>query len=176
MVPLFFHEKTHKQLTDSGERFNSGRVEAANCFVRDHAQRTLRRALDQVHLCEPKAAFAFRKDKNKPQILRCGPRTARRAHRIREEIIGRARSIFALRFVRRRRHDLSPLLFQKPSGHHCRSKLLHPLVQDRAGLLSQIGCKSESREFVTLQRIARSRQQEFPRRTSVVSGHVISPE
>ena len=176
-MDLFFsREKTHKQLTGSGERFNSGRVEAANCFVRNHRQRTLRRALDQVHLGEPKAAFAFWKDKNARQILRCRARTARRAHRIREKIIGRTRGIFALWFVRRGRRDLAPFLFQKPSGHHCRSKLLHPLVQDRAGLLSQIGCKSESREFVALKRIARSRQQEFPRRTGVVSGHVIFPE
>jgi hypothetical protein len=176
MAGLFLYGKAHKQFTDSGKRFNSGNVEAAKCFDREREALTLHHALDRVHLGESKTVFSSKKDKNALRILSRRPRTARRPLGILEEVIGRARGIFAFCFARRRGHDVAALMFQKPSRHHRRSKFLHPLVKDWTGLLSKIGGKGKARKFVTLQSIARSRQQEFPRGAGVVSGHVIYPE
>ena len=137
--------------------------------------RTPLRALDRVLFHDWNAALSARGAKKAAKTSSYGARNSLRAPRIRQKIIGHARGTFALCFWRSRR-GVAFRMFKKPPCHHCRSEFFDPLVQDRAGFLSEIGRMSEARQFVALQRIARSRQQEFPRGTGVVSGHVVPPK
>jgi hypothetical protein len=85
---------------------------------------------------------------------------------IRQNIIGRSVSGLrqqiadAGRFLRAWR--MFPLLNQVAREHGCRV-FLHPLIEKRGNLLAEIGRMVETREFVALERIARSREQELPR-------------
>jgi hypothetical protein len=63
-----------------------------------------------------------------------------------------------------------PLLDQPAREHGCRV-FLHPLVEKSGNLLAKIGRMAETREFVALERIARSREQELPGWLSVGTGH-----
>jgi hypothetical protein len=90
----------------------------------------------------------------------------RRDRAIRQNIIGRSvsgpqqRVARAGRFLCARR--VLTLLNQVAREHGCRV-FLHPLVEKRGNLLAEIGRMIETREFVALERIARSREQELPR-------------
>jgi hypothetical protein len=85
---------------------------------------------------------------------------------IRKNIIGRSVSGLrqqiadAGRFLCSRR--VLTLLNQVAREHSCRV-LLHPLIEKRGNLLAEIGRVIETREFIALERIARSREQELPR-------------
>jgi hypothetical protein len=164
--------KACRQRTHSTRRRRNVLAAERNCFGRAYEKRTLPRTFGLPRIVDANSSFNVQKGKNGQKLSTCGPWTVLRARRIREKVIGRTRTIFA-RSVWCRRHSLAPLMLHEPSGDHCRSKLLHPLIQDGAGLLSEIGRVSEARKLVTLQRIARSGKQEFPRGTDVVSGHVI---
>ena len=55
-------------------------------------------------------------------------------------------------------------LFDQPARQHGCRVLLDPFIEKSGNLLSKIGRMTEAREFITLQRSARSREQELPRR------------
>jgi len=96
-----------------------------------------------------------------------GAAVCRRGDRpIRQNIIGRAMSGPWERIAGARRFlyawRMLPLLNQPAREHGCRV-FLHPLIEKRGNLLAEIGRMAETREFVALERIARSREQELPR-------------
>lgn len=98
----------------------------------------------------------------------------RRNRPIREKIIGRG-----MRILRRRLAEGSDFLFwrgtfallHQPARKHGCGIFLHPLVQKGSDLLAEIGSMVEAREFITLQRIARSREKELPRGLRLVVSH-----
>ncbi len=118
-------------------------------------------------------------------FLGCGLRaTAKfgpRARSIREKIIGRSmcglascvearRSlVFGCRTLAglARRGGVLALLHQ-PARQHGRGVFFEPGIQQLGDFLAEIGRVAQAGEFVTLQRIARRRQQEFPRRFGFV--------
>src|SRR5216684_2396674 len=72
----------------------------------------------------------------------------RRDRPIRKNIIGHGMSIFGKSFR-------SPLLHQ-PARQHGGGVFLHPEIEKRANLLAEICGMAQTREFITLQRVARS--------------------
>lgn len=55
-------------------------------------------------------------------------------------------------------------LFDQPAREHGAGVLFHPLIEQSANLLAEIGGMTETREFVALERVARSREKKLPRR------------
>jgi hypothetical protein len=97
-----------------------------------------------------------------------------RGRTIREKIIGRSAPIFRERFSSESvfLHLLRALpLFHQPARQHGGGIFLHPQVEKSADLLAKIGGMAETREFVALQRVARSGEQELPRRLGLVVVH-----
>ena len=94
----------------------------------------------------------------------------RRDRPIHKKIIGRTISVFRDSFSRNGGFVnllwAFPLLHQ-PARQHGRGIFLHPQVEQRADLLAEIGGVAETREFITLQRISRSREKKLPRRLSL---------
>jgi hypothetical protein len=95
----------------------------------------------------------------------------RRGRPIRKKIIGHGMPASRERF--RRGNVLLPLLrafplLHQPAGQHGCGILRHPKVEKRANLLAEIGGMDETREFIALQRISRSREKKFPRRLGLV--------
>src|SRR6266446_1729558 len=98
----------------------------------------------------------------------------RRNRPIREKIIGRGMGV-----LRRRLTGGSDFLcwrgtfalLHQPARKHGCGIFLHPLIQKRSDLLAEIGSMAEAREFITLQRIARSREKELPRGLRLVVSH-----
>jgi hypothetical protein len=115
----------------------------------------------------------------------CGLRTAAkfgpRPRSIREKIIGRSVCGLASCVKGRRcpvfgsralaglasRRGVLALLHQ-PARQHGRRVFFKPGIQQLSDLLAEIGRMAQTGEFVTLQRIAGCRQQEFPRRLGFV--------
>ena len=98
----------------------------------------------------------------------------RRDSLIREEIIGhRMRSVVPwLASGKRVRHTRGALaLLQKPAGKHGRGVLLDPLVEQSTDLFAEIGSVVQAGKLITLQRVARSGQKEFPRRLHLGTRH-----
>jgi hypothetical protein len=85
---------------------------------------------------------------------------------VRQNIIGRSVSGPRQRVPRAGRFlcawRVLTLLNQVTREHGCRV-FLHPLIEKCSNLLAEIGRMVETREFVALERIARSREQELPR-------------
>lgn len=103
----------------------------------------------------------------------------RRDRPIREKIIGHSMRIFRERFAGRNalqhlRRAL--LLFHQPPRQHSGGILLHPKIEQRADLLAEIGGVAETREFIALQRISRSRQKKLPRGLGLVVVHWALPK
>jgi hypothetical protein len=113
--------------------------------------------------------------------LRATAKFGRRARSIREKIIGRSMCGLASRV--QGRHPLVfgcralaglasrgrvLALFHQPARQHGGSAFFQPAIQQLSDLLAEIGRVAQAGEFVTLQRIARCRQQEFPRRLGFV--------
>jgi len=99
----------------------------------------------------------------------------RRDRPIRKTIIGHGMSIFRERFTwwRLFLHMLRvfPLLHQ-PASQHGGRVFLHPQVEKSADLLAEISGMTETREFIALQRVSRSREKELPRGLGLVVVHV----
>ena len=76
---------------------------------------------------------------------------------------GRGSSLFA--------EDSAFALIHQPACQHGRGVFLEVLIQERSQFLAQIRRVSEAGKFVALERIARSREQEFPGRLGVVRVH-----
>jgi hypothetical protein len=98
----------------------------------------------------------------------------RRDRPIRKEIIGHGMSALQRRIAGRNglqhlRRTLA--LLHQPAREHRASILFKPLIEKRADLLAEIGGMVETREFVALQRSARSREKELPRWLGLVAGH-----
>src|SRR5271169_4336847 len=96
---------------------------------------------------------------------------------IRKKIIGHGMRAFVVQFARGkhvRRPGGAFSLFEKPARQHGGGVFLHPLINQRANFLAEIGGVRETRQFKTLQGIPRSREQELPRRLSRASGHCAS--
>jgi len=91
----------------------------------------------------------------------------RRDRPIRKKIIGHGMSIFRERFsserIFRRLLRTFPL-FHQPARQHGGGIFLDPKIEKRADLLAEIGGMTETREFITLQRVARSGEKKLPRR------------
>jgi hypothetical protein len=99
----------------------------------------------------------------------------RRSRPIRQNIIGRTTPVLRQRVVGvRRLHGVRrPLaLLDQPAGEHGCRVFFHPLIEKRPNLLAEIGGMTKPREFVALERIARSREQELPRWLRPGTGHV----
>jgi hypothetical protein len=64
-----------------------------------------------------------------------------------------------------------PLLDQ-PAREHGAGVLFHPLIQQGANLLPEIGGMAKTREFITLERIPRRREKKLPRGLRWGTGHV----
>jgi hypothetical protein len=102
------------------------------------------------------------------------PICGRRDCPIRKKIIGHGMSVFRKRFRGRdvllRLLRTFPLLHQ-PARQHGHGIFLHPKIEQRANFLAEIGGMAETREFVTLQRVARGREKKLPRRLSFAMVH-----
>ena len=62
-------------------------------------------------------------------------------------------------------------LLDEPAGEHGGSVFLHPLIEQSANLLVEIGGVGKTGKFVALERIARRREKELPRRLGSWTGH-----
>jgi len=62
-------------------------------------------------------------------------------------------------------------LLDEPAGEHGAGVFLHPLVEQSANLLAKIGGVGKTRKFIALERIARRREKELPRRLGSRTGH-----
>jgi len=84
-------------------------------------------------------------------------------------------SIFGERFasgnVFQRLWRALPLLHQ-PARQHGGGIFFHPKIKKRADLLAEISGMAETREFITLKRVSRSREKKLPRGLSFVMVHV----
>ncbi len=67
-------------------------------------------------------------------------------------------------------------LFDEPAGEQGAGVLFHPLIEQSANLLAEIGSMGKTGKFIALERIARGREKELPRRLGLGTGHVGLPE
>jgi hypothetical protein len=113
--------------------------------------------------------------------LRATAKFGPRARSSREKIIGRSTCGLASCVERHRalvcgcrplaglaRRSRVLALLHQPARQHGRGVFFEPGIQQLSDLLAEIGRVAQAGEFVTLQRIARRRQQEFPRRFGFV--------
>jgi len=94
---------------------------------------------------------------------------------IRKKIIGHDMSAPQRRFAGRSglQHLRRALaLLHQPAREHGAGVLFKPLIEKRADLFTEIGGMVKTREFVALQRGARSREKKLPRRLGLMTGHV----
>ena len=62
-------------------------------------------------------------------------------------------------------------LLDQPAREHGAGVFFHPLIEQRADLLAEIGGMGKTRKFVALERIPRSREKKLPRRLGWGTGH-----
>ena len=121
------------------------------------------------------AANKIRIEGRKIDFTSRGASVCRRGDRaITKKIIGRAMSIFRESFNGRSvfRQVLGTFaLLHQPAGQHGGGIFLTPKIEKSADLLAEIGGMAEPREFIALQRISRSGEQELPRRLGFVVVH-----
>ena len=63
-------------------------------------------------------------------------------------------------------------LLDQPAREHGAGVFFHPLIEQRANLLAEIGGMGKARKFVALERIPRSREKKLPRRLGWGTRHV----
>ena len=100
--------------------------------------------------------------------------SARRGRPIRKKVIGHGTSALHWRVasgngLQHLRRTLA--LLHQPARQHGAGILLEPLVEKRTDLLPEIGGMAEAREFIALQRGARSREKELPRGLRLLAVH-----
>ena len=101
--------------------------------------------------------------------------SGRRNRPIRQNIIGRAtpmlrQRVAGVRLLLSVRRPFA--LLDQPAGEHGGGVFFHPLIEKRGNFLAEIGGMTKPREFVALERIARSREQELPGGLCPRTGHV----
>ena len=98
----------------------------------------------------------------------------RRDRPIRKKIIGHGMSIFRERFtggnVFQHLRQALPL-FHQPARQHGGGILLHPNIEKHADFLAEIGGMAETREFIAVKGVSRSREQKLPRGLGLVMVH-----
>ncbi len=102
------------------------------------------------------------------------PVCGRRDGPIRKKIIGHGVSVFRKSFHGRNvlmRLLRTFALLHQPARQHGRGIFLHPKIEKRANFLAEIRGMAETREFVALQRVARSGEQKLPRRLGFAMVH-----
>src|SRR5262249_12124923 len=103
-----------------------------------------------------------------------------RRSRLHKKIIGRSQAAVRTRFGFAAQHfsaaERFVALLHQPAREHGRRVFFHPLIQERADLLSQVGGVRKPRQFVALQRVFGSGQQELPWRLGRVQGHGGPPD
>ena len=100
----------------------------------------------------------------------------RRPSPIRKEIIGHGmcRAIRGLRANNRvAGNERAFTLLDQPASEHGGGAFFHPLIEQRANFFAEIGGMAQSRKFVTLQGVSRSRQKKLPWGLGLVTGHGI---
>jgi hypothetical protein len=94
-----------------------------------------------------------------------------------KKIIGRSMTVVPCRFTRGSVFvnllGTFPL-FHQPARQHGGGIFFHPKVKKRADLLAEIGGMAETREFIALQGVSRSREKELPRWLGLVVVHTAS--
>ncbi len=106
----------------------------------------------------------------------CGaPSCRRRRGSIRKNIIGhrmpfRFEQFLARGVLRGARRAFA--LLDEPASEHGAGIFFHPLIEQGANFLAEIGGMAETGKLVALERIARSREKKFPRRLSLGARHV----
>ena len=155
-----------------------GRTNAAFQFDDAHASRRTR-----VALCAKSGSCEENIRKTTlqlPHSLKKSPASPVRAPRnrtIRKKIIGRGMAVPLLgrgvarvgivsRFLAGRRRTIAML--HQPAGQHRRGVFFEPGIEQLRDLFPKIGGMAQPGKFVALQRIARSREKEFPRRLGPV--------
>lgn len=103
---------------------------------------------------------------------------ARRSGPIRKKIIGHGMSVFLERLggrcgFRRARRTFAQV--HQVARQHGGGAFIHPLVEKRGNLLAEIRGVAEPGEFVALQRDARGREKELPRRLGIETGQAGPP-
>jgi hypothetical protein len=101
-------------------------------------------------------------------------RSARRSDTLREDVIGRRMAVASKGFGRRSgsfAEDGAFALIHEPAGEHGRRVFLEILIEEGSQLLAEIGGVSEAGEFIGLQRVAGSGEQELPGRLGVIGVH-----
>src|SRR6266581_5041489 len=106
------------------------------------------------------------------------PVCGRRSGPIRKKIIGHGLSVFrqglgGRRGFRRARRTFAQV--HQVARQHGGGAFIHPLVEKRGNLLAEIRGMGESGEFVALQRDARGREKELPRRLGIETGQAGPP-
>ena len=131
---------------------------------------TLVRGSGESRLCARDAGYAVARLQNLTRaslsIANCG----RRGRLIREKIIGHGLHGFAgsIAVYRRFFHRRVLALAHQPARQQRRCVLFKPRIQQLRDLLAQIGGMVQAREFVALQGIAGSGEQELPGRLGFV--------
>ena len=75
-----------------------------------------------------------------------------------------------------RGEDFTLAMLHQPARQHGGAVFLDPLIHESNDFLAQVGDVAEPRQLVTLQTVARRRQQELPRRCRAWTGHGASFE
>src|SRR5579862_3670022 len=109
------------------------------------------------------------------KVLRTTVSTAPSSGTIGQKVIGRGWR-GAIAWHTRVRHlayrgRLAFALLHQPARQHGRTVLLHPLIHQGHNLLAEIGDVPQTGQFVALQTVTRSRQQELPRRCGAGNVH-----
>ena len=153
-----------------GARERESRARAPECIGRSCAN-----ALVRFPEFAGDVAIRKRKTNLEPQILNagsgCAANGAGRGRRIREKIIGHRMNVFRLlRGGEFRYGKLVLAVLHQPARQQSRRSFHHPLIDQSGNLLSQVGRVAEPGKFITLQTVARSRKEKFPRRLGSVAG------
>lgn len=93
---------------------------------------------------------------------------------IRKKVIGHGMRRVAARFAlgkHFRNAQRAFTLLQKQPREGCVGVVVHPLIDQRANFLAEIGGMREPRQFKALQRILRSREKKLPRGLGRTNGH-----
>lgn len=142
------------------------------------ASSALRRRTAQRAFCG-EGSVGLWSDCREISLTSCGAGSWRRRGRpLRKNIIGHEMASGAVAPMKQffddgrfRNTRLAFALLNQQARHHGAGGFVDPLIKQRANLLAQIGSMTKTREFVTLERVARSGEKKLPRRLGLRTGH-----